>query len=177
MGPAEALSSRLRGRTSRAALYDRGKLIVQVALMLAGDGASCADIEHLRCEDDLFGDVTSDSTVHRALHEITPELRSELAEAVFEVRQKIWERSAQTKGAGPVYIDIDASIVDLVRWFQLLCFEGYWQGARLKALRWGIFHAPGRFVSSTRRRIVRILEGWPTAKDLLAAYRRIELIT
>jgi hypothetical protein len=24
---------------------------------------------------------------------------------------------------------------DLVRWFQLLCFEGYWQGARPKALR------------------------------------------
>jgi hypothetical protein len=66
---------------------------------------------------------------------------------------------------------------DLVRWFQLLCFEGYWQGARPKALRWGIFHAPGRLVSSARRRIVRILDGWPTAEDLLGAYRRIELIT
>ncbi len=66
---------------------------------------------------------------------------------------------------------------DLVRWFQLLCFEGYWQGARPKALRWGIFHAPGRIVSSARRRIVRILDGWPTADALLGAYRRIELIT
>ena len=66
---------------------------------------------------------------------------------------------------------------DLVRWFQLLCFEGYWQGARPKALRWGIFHAPGRLVSSARRRIVRILDGWPSTEDLLGAYRRIELIT
>jgi hypothetical protein len=48
MGLAAALSSRLRGRTSRAALHDRGKLIVQIALMLAGGGESCADIEHLR---------------------------------------------------------------------------------------------------------------------------------
>jgi len=31
---------------------------------------------------------------------------------------------------------------DLVRWFQLPCFDGYWQGARPRALRWGIFHAP-----------------------------------
>jgi hypothetical protein len=47
------------------------------------------------------------------LHEIIPELRSELAEAVAEVRSQIWERSAETKGAGPVYIDIDASLVEI----------------------------------------------------------------
>jgi hypothetical protein len=29
------------------------------------------------------------------------------------VRQKIWERSAKTKGTGPVYIDIDASLVEI----------------------------------------------------------------
>jgi len=31
----------------------------------------------------------------------------------------------------------------LVRWFQLLCFDGPWAITRPKALRWGIFHAPG----------------------------------
>jgi hypothetical protein len=113
MGLADALSSRLRGRTSRAALHDRGKLIVQVALMLASGGNSCVDIEHLRCEEDLFGVVASDSTVHRALHEITSKLRSDLAEAVAEVRSQIWERTAKTKGTGPVYIDIDASLVEI----------------------------------------------------------------
>jgi len=40
--------------------------------MLAGGGDSCADIEHLRCEEDLFGNVASHSTVHRAFHEIAP---------------------------------------------------------------------------------------------------------
>jgi len=29
------------------------------------------------------------------------------------MRGEIWERSAQTKGAGPVYIDIDASLVEI----------------------------------------------------------------
>jgi len=404
-------------------VHDRGKVLVQVALMLAGGGESCSDIEHLRCEADLFGFVPSDSTVHRSFHEVGGALRSEIAGAIAEVREKIWERSAVTNRADTVYLDIDASLVeihsenkegtaptykggfgfhpifcfadatgealsgllrpgnagsntvtdhivvldsalaqlpeslrrghrpgddpelverpvvvrtdsagstsgfvaalkdrnigfmtvtatnaqvqaaimdadgieqlwapalcqdgqlregagvceltelvelpswpqgtrfivrreplhpgaqrslfpsleyrywgfytdqagdpveldvimrahahvenhierlkdsglcrlpfsdfeananwmtavmlsaDLVRWFQLLCFEGYWQGARPKALRWGVFHAPGRLVSSARRRIVRIGSGWPSAEAILGAYRRLELIT
>jgi hypothetical protein len=422
LGLADALSSRIRSRSTRA-LHDRGKVLVQTALMLAGGGESCADIEHLRCEEALFGFVPSDSTVHRTFHEITPELQAELADAVAEVRAEVWERSAATKGDGPVYLDIDASIVeihsenkqataptykggfgfhpilcfadatgealsgmlrpgnagsntaadhvtvldaalaqlpdgvcvghgagddgalvqreivvrtdsagstaafvsalrsrnigfmtaaatnaqiqaaifdaegiegvwsdaltqqgaerdgasvcdltslvdlgswpsgtrliirreplhpgaqrslfpslefrywgfytdregeaadlevtmrahahvenhiarlkdsglcrfpfsdfeananwmaivllaaDLVRWFQLLCFDGYWRSARPKALRWGLFHAPGRIVSSSRRHVVRILDGWPNAEALLSAYGRIALIT
>ena len=40
--------------------------------MLAGGGESCADIEHLRLQEDLFGSVPSDTTVFRTFHEITP---------------------------------------------------------------------------------------------------------
>ena len=43
-----------------------------MALMLAGGGESCADIEHLRLQGDLFGSVPSDTTVFRTFHEITP---------------------------------------------------------------------------------------------------------
>jgi len=112
LGLADCVSSRLRAGTRRAPLHDRGKVLVQTALMVAGGGESCADIEHLRCEEDLFGFVPSDSTVYRAFHEITPELREEIAEAVAEVRGEIWERSAATKGTGPVYLDIDGSLVE-----------------------------------------------------------------
>jgi len=423
LGLADCLSSRLRAGTKRSPLHDRGKVLVQTALMLAGGGESCADIEHLRCEEDLFGNVPSDSTVYRAFHEIDGALRAAVAEAVAEVRRNVWERSAATKRTGPIFLDIDGSLVeihsenkessaptfkggfgfhpifcfadatgdalsgllrpgnagsntvadhvfvldaalaqlpasvqaghragddpslversvvvrtdsagstagfmaalrnrnigfltvaatnrqiqaaimdaegieqvwapalcqdgepregaavceltdlvdlsswpegtrlivrreplhpgaqrslfpsfeyrywgfytdqagdpvsldvlmrahahvenhierlkqsglcrfpftsfeanaawmamvllaaDLVRWFQLLCFEGYWQSARPKALRWAIFHAPGRIVSSSRQRIVRILDGWPSAEAILCAYRRLELIT
>jgi hypothetical protein len=34
----------------------------------------------------------------------------------------------------------------LVRWFQLRCLDGDLALARPKALRWSIFHAPGRLV-------------------------------
>jgi len=113
IGLVEALSSRLRGRTSRAALHDRGKLIVQVALMLAGGGESCADIEHLRLQSTLFGSVPSDSTVHRTFHEITSSTRAEIALAMAEVRAKVWARSSVTSGKGPVVLDIDASLVEI----------------------------------------------------------------
>jgi Transposase DDE domain group 1 len=65
----------------------------------------------------------------------------------------------------------------LVRWFQLLCLTGALAVAKPKTLRWGLWHAPARLVHHARRRIMRILDGWPTTDVLLDAYRRITLIT
>jgi hypothetical protein len=70
-----------------------------------------------------------------------------------------------------------AMSADLVRWFQLLCFDGSWVDARPKAMRWGIFHAPGRLIKRSRQRVVRIIDGWPGTDALLSAYERIALIT
>ena len=64
----------------------------------------------------------------------------------------------------------------LVRWFQLLCCAGRWTVANPKTLRWSFWHSPGRLVRSAGRWVVRILEGWPAAEDLLAPYRRIALL-
>jgi hypothetical protein len=65
----------------------------------------------------------------------------------------------------------------LVRWFQLLCLTGPLAVAESKTLRWGLWHTPARLVRRARRRIVRILDGWPTTTALLDAYQRIALIT
>ena len=80
--------------------------------MIAGAGESCADIKRLRSQDELFGNMASDSTVFRAFHEITPSVRGGLCEAVAEVRSQVWARSA-TNGADPLYLDIDASLVEI----------------------------------------------------------------
>ena len=423
LGLGDSLSSCLPWAGPGIPLHDRGKVLVQTALMLAGGGESCLDIEFLRTGGDLFTSVPSDTTVTRTFHEITAEKRAALVGVLAGVREVVWQRAATTKGTGPVVLDIDASLVeihsenkeqaaptykggygfhpmfcfadatgetlaallrpgnagantvadhvsvldaaiaqlpgdiavghragdskelvtravvvradsagctedflkacrernigfyvsarsnaqvtaaifdaigveevwlealgqdsepkggaavaeltslidgaklpsgtrlvvrreplhpgaqrslfpsleyrywgfytdqagdpreldvtmrahahveqhicrlkdsgltrfpfasfednatwlmvvalaaDLVRWFQLLCLEGTWCDARPKALRWGIFHAPGRLVHAARRRIVRVIEGWPTTDVLVGAYRRIELIT
>ncbi|MFN0089042.1 MAG: IS1380 family transposase [Acidimicrobiales bacterium] len=62
---------------------------------------------------------------------------------------------------------------DLVRWFQLLCLRGPLANAEPKTLRWQLWHTPARVVRHARRTIVRILDDWPTADALLAAYSRI----
>ena len=113
LGLGNALSARILPRGERMPLHDRGKVLVQSMLMLAGGGESCADIEHLRAQEDLFGQTPSDSTLFRTFHEITPETRDALAEAVAEVRAEVWRRSAATKGTAPVLLDIDASLVEI----------------------------------------------------------------
>ena len=109
LGLGEALSSRLDYANERAPRHDRGKVLVQMALVLAGGGESCADVEHLRAQADLFGDVPSDSTVYRTFHEFDADQRGEFARALAEVRQKVWAKLDTT--SEPVILDFDASLV------------------------------------------------------------------
>jgi len=67
--------------------------------------------------------------------------------------------------------------VDLTRWFQLLCLAGPLAQARPRRLRWTFWHAPARIISTARRDVVRILDGWPTAAEIVAAYRAIAALT
>ncbi|NIA24593.1 MAG: IS1380 family transposase, partial [Gammaproteobacteria bacterium] len=66
---------------------------------------------------------------------------------------------------------------DLVRWFQLLCLDGPLARAKPKRLRWTLWHTPARIIRTARRDIIRILDGWPTAADIIAAYRAIAALT
>jgi len=93
----EHLSRHIPIASERAPLHDRGKVLVHGALMLAGGGESCADIEHLRAQVDLFGHVASDSTVYRTFHEITPVVRSAISDGFAQVRSEVWRRTAATK--------------------------------------------------------------------------------
>jgi hypothetical protein len=97
----------------RLPVHDRGKVLVHTALRLAGGGESCADIEHLRLQEDLFGSVASDSTVFRTFHQLTAGTRAELLFAMAETREKVWSRSSLTTGTVPVILDIDASLVEV----------------------------------------------------------------
>jgi hypothetical protein len=95
----------------RAPAHGRGKVLTQTMLMLAGGGSTCADIEHLRVEDRLFGSVASDSTTYRTFRDITPQVRADLHDAFATVRREVWARSSVTRG--PVVLDIDASLVQV----------------------------------------------------------------
>jgi len=110
LGLGDCLSARIPVAGERLPLHDRGKVLTQAMLMLAGGGESCADIEHLRAQPVLFGAVPSDSTLWRTFHEIRPATLTGLWEAMAEVRSTVWARSSATTGSGTVVLDIDASL-------------------------------------------------------------------
>jgi hypothetical protein len=72
----DSLSAWIAVPGERLPTHDRGKALVHTALMLAGAGESCAGIEHLRLQGDLFGSVPSDSTVFRTFHQLTSATRT-----------------------------------------------------------------------------------------------------
>jgi hypothetical protein len=50
-----SLSARIPITGERFPVHDRGKVLTQAMLVLAGGGEACADIEHLRAQPALFG--------------------------------------------------------------------------------------------------------------------------
>jgi hypothetical protein len=108
-----ALSGAMPVSGERLPRHDRGTVLVHAALMLAGGGESCLDIEHLRAQGELFGPVASDSTLWRVFHEIDAAVLEGLHAALAPVRHEVWRRAGATKGTGPIILDIDASVVDI----------------------------------------------------------------
>jgi hypothetical protein len=107
------LSSRIDVVGERLPLHDRGKVLVQAMLMLAGGGEACSDIETLRAQARLFGSVPSDSTLYRTLRAVDAKTLAGLWEAVAGVRASVWRRSDATTGSTPVVFDIDSSLVEV----------------------------------------------------------------
>jgi Transposase DDE domain group 1 len=113
LGLGDSLSARIPLTGERLPVHDRGKVLVQAMLMLAGGGRACSDIEHLRAQERLFGSVPSDSTLYRTLRSIDDKVLDGLWEAMAQVRAEVWRRSAPTTGTAPVVLDVDSSLVEV----------------------------------------------------------------
>ena len=111
LGLGRSLSARIP--QPRFGFHDRGKVLVQAMLMLAGGGEACSDIERLRSQPSLFGSVPSDSTLYRTMRSIDGPVLEGLWEAMAEARAQVWRRSSATTGTAPVVLDLDASLVDI----------------------------------------------------------------
>ncbi|WP_419924313.1 IS1380 family transposase [Candidatus Poriferisocius sp.] len=111
LGLGEALSAAVPRGGERAPVHDRGKVLAHSLLMLAGGGEACSDIEHLRAQPVLFGEVASDSTLYRTLRGLGPGATEAVLGAVAGVRAGVWERRGDA--AGPVVLDIDSTLVEV----------------------------------------------------------------
>jgi hypothetical protein len=115
--------SRALARRSFVPVHDRGRVLVDVATMIADGGEAIADIDVLRHQAQVLGPVASPPTVWRALEEITSARLKKIAAARARVRRHVWARAAAgpdgipaSKVAGTdlgetIVLDVDATIV------------------------------------------------------------------
>ena len=114
LGVGSALSTAIGWHGSGTPIHDRGRVLTQAMLMLAGGGESCTDIEMLASQDRLFGEVCSDTTLYRTFTETLDETALVRARrAMAEVRTDVWSRTRSVTGGGPVILDLDASLVEI----------------------------------------------------------------
>jgi hypothetical protein len=118
-GLTAALSAGL-ARTGWWPVHDRGRVLVDVAVMIADGGEAIADIDLLRHQHEVFGAVASDTTVWRALDEIGAVQLRRIAKARAKVRARMWKlfgtppaarAAGRDIGAGVVVLDVDSTIV------------------------------------------------------------------
>ena len=110
LGLGEELSAAIGHSGERAPVHDRGTVLTQMALVLAGGGEACTDIEHLRWQRDLFGAVGSDSTLYRVLRGIDGSGLGALWGTAATARGEAWSKR---RGSGPLVVDIDSTLVEV----------------------------------------------------------------
>jgi Transposase DDE domain group 1 len=100
--------------------HDRGRVLVDVAVMLADGGEAIADIDVLRHQSRVLGPVASAPTVWRTLAELTPARLTKIDKVRARVRGHVWSalpsglpasKVAGTDLGDAVVLDVDATIV------------------------------------------------------------------
>ncbi len=110
VGLTEALSAAVPPRGERVPVHDRGEVLAHALLVLAGGGEACTDIEYLRAQPELFGDVASDSTLYRTITGLGPGGAWALLSAAAAVRRRLW---ADRDRSGPLVVDVDSTLIEI----------------------------------------------------------------
>src|SRR3954449_8232657 len=110
LGLTKSLSLRLGGVKQRRRGHDPGRVIRDLAVMLADGGECVTDLGAMRDQQALFGPVASDSTAFRVIDRIASE--PGLLEAVREAHARARERFWKLHGAPErLTIDVDATLI------------------------------------------------------------------
>lgn len=108
LGLTVELSRAMAATRQRRSRHDRGRVLVDLAVMLADGGQAISDLAALRDQPALFGEVASVPTAWRTLEAIGPEQLAAIARARAAARARAW-----AAGADPDWyvLDFDATLV------------------------------------------------------------------
>jgi hypothetical protein len=110
LGLTKALSLRLGAIKQRRRGHDPGRVICDLAVMLADGGECVADLGGVRDQEALFGAVASDSTAFGVIDRVAadPALLDALRAAHARARERFWELHGTPER---LTIDVDATLV------------------------------------------------------------------
>jgi hypothetical protein len=120
-----AALSRVLGRPGFIPGHDRGRVLVDTAVMMADGGNTMRGIDVLRHQPDLLGQVASPATVSRALGEVDQPTLERIDAARAEVRARVWDLIVARHGRIPpalvpsgdlgeqIVLRIDAHFIDV----------------------------------------------------------------
>jgi len=110
LGLTQALSRRLAGLKQRRRGHDPGRVIRDLAVMLADGGECVSDLGAVRNQQALFGPVASDATAFRMIDKVAAEqLLGELQAAHARARERFWKLSGAPER---LTIDVDATLIN-----------------------------------------------------------------
>jgi hypothetical protein len=95
-------------RHHRAVRHEPGRVVRDLAVMLADGGDALRDLGVLRDQPTLFGPVASDATAYRCLEALDEEMLARLRGARGAARARVWDRAAVPRR---VVLDIDATLL------------------------------------------------------------------
>ena len=110
LGLTAALSGGLAGMRERRGGHDPGRVVRDLAVMLADGGDCLADLRAVRDQEPLFGRVASDATAFRVIDAIAadPALLGALRGAPARAREHDWNAGARP---ARIVIDIHATLI------------------------------------------------------------------
>jgi hypothetical protein len=110
VGLTRALSEALGGMRERRSKHDPGRVVRDLAVMLADGGDCLADLRAVRDQEPLFGEVASNATAFRVIDRIArdPVLLDALRGARAFARDQAWNGGARPDR---IVIDIDATLI------------------------------------------------------------------
>ncbi|MBA2751991.1 MAG: IS1380 family transposase, partial [Actinobacteria bacterium] len=110
LGLSGGLSDAMAPTRQRRSAHDPGRVVVDLAVMVADGGTSLSDLRVLRDQPELFGHVASDPTAWRVLDSIDP-----IRLAAIDAVRAAARRWAWAAGARPpkdfIVLDFDATLV------------------------------------------------------------------
>jgi Transposase DDE domain group 1 len=107
-GLTAGLSEALSGTRERRSAHDPGRVLVDVAVMLADGGDCVTDLDAYRGQERLFGARASETTTHRVLKSIDGPLLATVRAARARARAQVWDAGARP---GTLTFDIDATLL------------------------------------------------------------------